>query len=307
MIDRKKTIVLIGATGLIGRQILKALIDKGYIPLVLSRNLSKVKKTFTSDVNVEHWNSNDVDALKLLINGSAAIINLAGESIASRWTATKKDAILKSRVLTTNAIVLAIQQCTIPPKVFIQSSAIGFYSCNSFLPTDENGLQGAGFLSDVVKQWEQAAVKVERKSRLIIIRTGVVISAEGGFLRKIITPIKLFIGGWFGDGSQELSWIHIKDHVKAVCFLLENDNCSGVYNLVSPNPINIKLFVRRVGLILKRPVWLPIPAFVLKLIFGKMADEVILANQNIIPERLIQSGFKFEFDNAKTALEDLLI
>ncbi len=305
MTDSKRTVVLVGATGLIGRQLVKALLDKGYRPLVLSRNMPWAKALFTPDVAVEQWDGKDVDALIKLLSGAHAVINLAGESIGARWTKKKKNAILRSRVDTTNAIVDAIKHCSVPPEVFIQASATGFYPFNSNLSFDEDGIQGDGFLSDVVLQWEQAAIKGKGESRLIIIRTGVVLSAEGGFLSKIITPIKLFIGGWFGDGRQVLSWIHINDHVNAVCFLLENDNCSGVYNLVSPNPINIKSFVKRVGKILKRPVWLPIPAFVLRLMFGKMADEVILANQNIVPKKLIQTGFKFEFDNLEYALENL--
>ncbi|RPH29659.1 MAG: TIGR01777 family protein [Bacteroidales bacterium] len=305
MID-KRNVVLIGATGLIGRQLVYALIERGFRPVVLSRNSSKAKGLFDTDVDVVSWNGNDKGYLTELLNGTKAVINLAGESIASRWTSRRRELILRSRVDTTSAIAIAIEQCSDPPDVFIQASAIGFYPFNSNLPIDERGLPGEGFLSKVVMQWEQAAVKAGAKSRLVIIRTGVVLAPDGGFLSKIATPIRLFIGGWFGDGSQILSWIHVEDHVRAICFLLENDKCRGIYNLVSTNPTSIKVFVRRVGALLNCPVWLPIPTFVLKLIFGRMAEEVILSSQNITPKRLIQAGFSFDFTSVEVALKDLL-
>ncbi len=306
MIDKSREVVVIGATGLIGRHLVNTLIENGYKPVALSRNPIKAKELFGSKVAVQLWNGVDVNSLALAINGTKAIINLAGESIATRWTSKKKESILKSRVGTTNSIVSAIQQSTTPPNVFIQASAIGYYPHNISVPIDERGLPGEGFLSQVVMQWEQAAVKVEDKSRLVIIRTGVVLSAEGGFLNKIAIAVRLFVGGWFSPGSQMLSWIHIKDHVRAICFLLEYDNCRGIYNLVSPEPKTNRFFVKRVGKVLKRPVLLPIPSFILKLIFGEMANEVILSNQNIVPYRLILAGFKFEFSNVYNALSDLL-
>ena len=306
MIDNPKSVYVIGATGLIGSYALRYLIDCGYNPVVLSRNVDKARKFFGDTVDVQYWNGSDAKELMHLINGSRALINLAGESIASRWTVAKKDAIVKSRVNTTNAIVEAIKQCSAPPKVFIQGSATGYYPFNSNLSFDEDSVQGNGFLSQVVLQWEQAAVRVENKTRLVIIRTGVVLSNQGGFLKKMILPIKLLVGGWFGNGSNVLSWIHIKDHVRAMVFLLETEGCSGVYNLTTQEPVAIKFFLKRLGSVLHRPVWLPIPTFLLRMAFGQMAKEVILSNQNIIPKRLIQAGFKFEFSSIDGALIDLL-
>ncbi len=306
MIEKSKSVYVIGATGLIGSKAVTFLVENGYRPVVLSRNIAKAKSILSDRVNALYWNGIDVDELVLLINGSRAIINLAGESIASRWTSKKKSAILRSRVDTTTAIVEAIRQCAEPPEVYIHGSAIGYYPFNSNLSFDEDGLRGDGFLSQVVSQWEQAAVRAENKTRLVIIRTGVVLSSSGGFLGKIAMSVKLFSGGWFGNGNQMLSWIHIKDHVSAIKFLLENSTCSGVFNLTSEEPITIRSFVKRLGAILNRPAWLPVPAFVLRLMFGKMADEVILSNQNIIPKRLIQNGFKFEFSCIDDALHDLL-
>lgn len=306
MSDCNKRIFIIGATGLIGRQVVTDLLENGLRPVVLSRNLSKAKKQFGDGVEIKSWNGEDVDALRFNIDRAKAIINLAGESIASRWTAKKKDSILKSRIITTNAVVLAIAKCDVPPEVYVQASAIGYYPHNQGLQFDEDGPLGSGFLSQVVMQWESAALKVENRSRLIIIRTGVVLSSEGGFLSKMALPIKLYIGGWFGSGDQYISWIHIKDHVRAISFLIKNSSSKGIYNLVSPEPVNVRTFVKRIGFIQKKPVWLPIPSFILKLVFGQMAGEVILSNQSIIPKRLMQAVFEFKFKNLDDALKDLL-
>jgi len=305
VIDKSKTVVVVGATGLIGRHLVSALLERGYEPIVLSRNPSKAYELFGVKVGVERWDGADVDSLTLLISGASAIINLAGESISTRWTRKTKESILNSRVEVTNAIVAAIKKCVIPPAVFVQGSAIGYYHHKSRIPADEGGLTGNGFLSQVVMRWEQAANNVEDKSRLVVIRTGVVLSAEGGFLSKLVFPVKFFLGGWFGRGDQMVSWIHIKDHVRAICFLLECDNCSGIYNLVSPGSETIKFLVKRLGEILKRPVWFPIPSFALTWIFGEMANEVILSDQNIVPQRLTLAGFMFEFRSVDHAMKDL--
>jgi uncharacterized protein len=306
MDNHRKKVCIVGATGLIGRQLVNTLLDSGYNPVVLSRNPSRVIGLFGGDVHVELWNDKDDSNLVNIIEGAYAVVNLAGESIATRWTSKKKKLILSSRVKTTETIVNAVMKCNNPPKVFVQASAIGYYPYNSNVKYDENGPLGDGFLSKVVMGWEQTSAKVEIISRLVIVRTGVVLSSNGGFLEKIVLPIRLFAGGWFGRGDQMISWIHIEDHVKAIRFLIENDSCNGVYNLVSPDPIQYKQLVKRIGAILNRPIWLPIPRFVLRLIFGDMAKEVILANQNIIPVKIEQAGFKFEYFDIDIVLKNLL-
>lgn len=304
MKGNSSTVFIIGATGLIGRRVVDGLLENGLRPVVLSRNPSKAKTIFVDGVDIVSWNGADVDALKSIIDGAKAIINLAGESIASRWTTKKRDSIIKSRIVSTNAVVAAIKRCDIPPEVYIQGSAIGYYPYDQNFKFDEDGPLGSGFLAKVVNDWEQAAIKVGNSSRLVIIRTGVVLSSDGGFLSKIILPIKLFMGGWFGHGDQYVSWIHVEDQIRAICFLVKNNASNGIYNLVSPEPVTIKLFAKRVGLMLKRPVWLPIPSVILKLMFGRMALEVILSNQYVVSKRLTQ-GFEFKFKNLDSALTDL--
>jgi uncharacterized protein (TIGR01777 family) len=301
-----RNIVIIGGTGLIGQQLAKQLISGGYYPIVLTRNLPKAKKLFGDGVQVAYWSGIDVPSLTEIISGSAAVVNLAGESIAARWTKSNKDRILKSRVNTTNTLVHAIKGCSQAPVVFIQASATGYYPHNFSNPMDEDRTVGNGFLSQVVVQWEKAAEKVEDKSRLIIVRTGIVLSPDGGFLAQVLPTLKTFIGGWFGNGSQMLSWIHIEDHVRAIQFLIDSSSAKGIYNLVSPEPVTYKHFVKRIGKTINRPVWMPIPAFVVRMIFGKMADEVVLSNQTVIPKRLLLSGFQFKYCRVEDALNDLL-
>ncbi|NOU19744.1 MAG: TIGR01777 family protein [Bacteroidales bacterium] len=306
MNSNQQKIVIVGATGLIGQQLVRNLIHEGLIPVVLTRNLSKAKMLFDNDVQIQYWNRADISSLTAIINNSKAVVNLVGESVAMRWTKRKKELILKSRIDTTNAIVNAINDCSEPPEVFIQASAIGYYPYNSSNKIDEDGLAGDGFLSNVVMQWEQTAAKAESKSRLIIIRTGIVLSTNGVFLKEILRPIKLFIGGWLGNGKQLLSWIHIDDHVRAIQFLIDNTINKGVYNLVSPQPISYKLFVKKIGKIINRPIWMPIPTFILVLLFGRMANEVLLSNQNIVPSKLLSAGFKFKYSDIDFTLNNLI-
>lgn len=306
MIDKSKTIVIIGATGLLGRKIVETLQVKGYKPLVATRNPAKASKIFGENVDSFSWNGSDVEVLKQNFNACEGVINLAGESIAKRWTEKSKKQILDSRVNITKAIVDAINACAEPPEVLIQASAIGYYPNDSFAVMDEQGRMGGGFLAKVVKQWEDAIINVDNRTRRVIIRTGVVLSPDGGFLKNVLPSIKSFLGGWFGNGEQMISWIHIDDHANAVCFLLDNKMCIGTYNLVSPNPVKLKTLLSSIGRILRRPVWLPIPTFILKLMFGEMAGEVLLANQTVSPKKLIDSGFVFSFEDIDSALKDLL-
>ncbi|MHC1702410.1 MAG: TIGR01777 family oxidoreductase [Tenuifilaceae bacterium] len=306
MNNDNKNIVIIGGSGLIGRHLVKLLRSNGYSPIVLSRNPLKVKTLFSSDIEIQKWDGKDTEQLSKLIDGKKGIINLAGETIATRWTKKKKELIVSSRIETTKIISTAINNCKNPPEIFIQGSAIGYYHYNSNDQVDENSGQGSGFLSNLVSHWENAAKQIESKTRLVIVRTGIVFSKDGGFLSKIIPSIKFFAGGWFGNGNQFLSWIHIDDYSKAILFLLEKNDSHGVYNLVSPNPITYKALVRKIGSKLHRPIWMPVPSFILRLGFGSMADEVLLSNQNVIPKRLVDQGFSFNYNQIDSALDDLI-
>lgn len=301
-----KKIVVIGATGLIGRSLIPFLVNSGYRVIALSRSIQKARAIFNDEIDVEYWNGLDSLALIPILNDAYAVINLAGESIAVRWTKKIKERLYNSRIDTTISIVDAINSCTNPPKVLIQASAIGYYSYNSDIQCYETSAKGGGFLSNLVSEWENAAKKVNSNCRLVLIRTGIVLSSNGGFLEKLINPTRFYLGGWFGDGLQKISWIHIDDYVNAVKFLIEEEKCTGPFNMVSPKPVTLKHFAKGVGNTLKRPVWLPIPKFVLRLFLGKMADEVIFSNQNVIPQKLLSMGYVYNHHELKEALDDLL-
>jgi len=299
-------IVVIGATGLIGRSLIPCLVDSGYNVVALSRSVQKARDIFSNEIDVKYWNGSDSLPITPIFNDAFAIINLAGESIAVRWTKRNKERIYRSRIDTTKSIVEAINKCSNPPKVLIQASAIGYYPYNSEIQHDEASVRGDGFLSNLVSEWESVAKAVNSNCRLVLIRTGIVLSSNGGFLEKLINPTKYYLGGWFGDGLQKISWIHINDYLNAVKLLIEEENCLGPFNLVSPTPVTFKQFAVGVGNALKRPVWLPIPKFVLKFFLGKMADEVIFSNQNVIPRRLLEMGFVYIHHDIKDTLKDLI-
>lgn len=298
-------IVITGATGLIGAALCKKLYPD-YEIIALSRHPEKSR--FSQNITVVQWDAHSAGPLSEYIDGALAVINLAGESIASgRWTPAKKRRILQSRLDATKAVVEAIASAKQKPEVLIQASAIGYYGFDCPGPVDENACSGSGYLAEVCKKWEQSSKPVEQfKSRLVIVRTGLVLSGDGGVLPRLVTPFKFFLGGYPGSGEQWVSWITIDDEIAAIRFLLENQELSGVFNLVSPNAVIIRQLCRTIGRVLKRPCRLPIPALVLRLAFGKMADETILADEKVIPGCLLESGFKFSYPNIADALNYIL-
>jgi len=299
-----KTIIIFGATGLIGRELVQYLYAKEYHIIVITRNYSKAYKIFGDKVTIAVLNAKDT--LGSVINGSFAVVNLVGENIATYWSESNKRKILSSRVSTSKAIADAINCCTNPPQILVQASAIGFYNFNTEIELTEESPKGEGFLSEVVEKWEESVKSIKKDVRIVFIRTGVVLSKSGGFLKKLLLPIRLFFGGWFGKGTQIISWIHINDHIHAIHFLIENSSSNGIYNLVSPEPISQKELLKRVGKKLNRPAIFSIPSFLVRLVFGKMADEVLLANQTVKPSRILNDGFTFEFSDINSGLDNLL-
>lgn len=298
-------IVITGATGLIGKALCEKL-SPDYEIIALSRHPEQTR--LGQNVTFAQWDAHSPGPLAKHIDGSFAVINLAGESIASgKWTKAKRRSILQSRLNITNALVETISMAEHKPDVLIQASAIGYYGFGTHGQVDENSGGGDGFLAEVCKKWEQSSKQAEKfGTRRIIIRTGIVLSGDDGVLPRIVKPFKFFLGGYPGSGKQSVSWITIDDEVAAIKFLLENRNLSGVFNLVSPNPVTIRQLCKTLGRILKRPCWIPVPALVLRLAFGKMADETILADQKVVPNRLLKAGFKFEHPDIDDALKYVL-
>ncbi len=300
-----KSAVVIGGTGLIVRKLTESLLHEGYDVKILSRDKSKIEKIFGNRVIPSIWNSHNSEELASIINGSDIMVNLTGHTIAVPWSKPNKAKIWNSRVSITARIATAINRCKLPPKVLVQASAIGFYKHYSTDRIDEDSPRGTGFLSNLTAEWENRAIVCSAKTRVVIIRTGIVLSNAGGFLPKVLKPFKLYLGAILGSGKQIVPWIHIDDHVSAIMFLI-NSNANGAFNLVSPNPVSFSNLTKAIAKRVQRPVLFRIPSFILKLALGSMANEVLLSSQNVEPQKLKELGFEWKFLEIENALNDLI-
>jgi hypothetical protein len=303
-----KTVIISGATGFIGTMLVHKLVEKKYAVVVLSRNPGKATALNSSQVLVVSWDGRSASGWAHYADGAYGIINLAGENIAAgRWTPARKAAILQSRLSAGKAIVEAVALAAQKPRALIQASGIGYYGNRGDDLLDETSTAGSGFLSEVALQWEKSTEPVEALGvRRAIIRTGIVLGRNGGFLSRVLLPFKLFMGGYMGTGRQWLSWIHMEDEVGAICFLLERDDACGVFNLCAPHPLTAKDFFRELGAAMRRPSWLSVPGLALHLALGEMADELILSGQRALPKRLLETGYAFHYSSARKALANLL-
>lgn len=241
-------------------------------------------------------------------SGVDAVVHLAGENIATgRWTASKKQLIEESRVNGTRQLSEQLANSSDKPSVFICASAIGFYGNRGDELLDEDNGAGEGFLSSVCKKWEAATLPVKEAGiRTVNIRAGVVLSTDGGALKKMLLPFKLGAGGVAGNGRQFMSWVSLVDIVQIIRFLIDTESVSGAVNLVAPNPVTNREFTKTLGRVLRRPIILPLPAFAAHLIFGEMADELLLGSCRVVPKKLTDAGYAFRHTDLRTALEELL-
>lgn len=297
-------VAITGATGLIGKKIVKKLVDRGDQVLVLTRSVEKTKGLFSANVDLVEWDIKSKD-LHTKLEGVDAIIHLAGENVmGKRWNDEHKNKILESRIIGTRSIVDAIYKMENRPKVLVGASAVGYYG-NREIQVDELSNVGTGFLADVVKAWENETVKVEMLNvRRVNVRIGIVLDKNEGALAKLLTPFRLFVGGPLGSGKQWFPWVHVDDVVDLFLFSLDN-NVNGVLNAVSPEIVRMNEFCKVLGKVMKRPSYFNIPEFVLKLVIGEAA-EVILTGANVSPKRTIELGYKFIYPNLKSALKEIL-
>jgi uncharacterized protein (TIGR01777 family) len=301
-------IIITGATGFIGKALSSHLVEAGYEVIALSRNSKTARKIFGEKVIVTEWDGKTAKKWVNYAEGAFAIVNLAGENIAGgRWTTSKKEKILGSRLNAGNAVVEAIRETKGKPKVAIQSSGIGYYGAHLDEIVDEKFPLGTGFLPEVAQKWENSTKEVESLGiRHIVIRTGVVLGKDGGALPRLITPFKFFVGGHPGDGEQYFSWIHLQDEIRAIRFLIEREDLNGEFNLTAPGSIKMKEFCHILGKVIRRPFWFPLPGILLRMIYGQMAEETILHGQRVIPKRLQEAGFEFLYPEAESALQEIL-
>jgi uncharacterized protein len=241
------------------------------------------------------------------VSGFDAVIHLAGEGIFGRWTAAKKAKVRESRVAGTVNLASALGQAEEKPKVFVCSSAIGYYGNRGDEPLFEDSPPGAGFLAEVCQEWEEATMPaVQADIRTAHLRTGIVLSPKGGALGAMLTPFKLGLGGRVGDGRQWMSWIDVHDMVGAIHHILKNDLLQGPVNMVAPKPVRNEEFVKTLASVLSRPAILPMPAFAVKTVFGEMGKALLLASQKVEPGKLISSGYPFRHRELRQSLEHLL-
>ena len=294
-------ILITGASGLIGKALQNSFAEKGHDLLLAGRREPRA-------VNQIQWTIESGFADPRRLEGIDAFIHLAGENISAlRWTDEKKRAIRDSRVLGTRSVVDAIGNLKQKPKVFIAGSATGYYGDRGDEVMTENDGPGDTFLSEVCKAWEAESRRAEYLGiRSVLLRTGIVLSKDGGALAEMLTPFKLGVGGVVGSGRQWMSWISLEDVVGAINFALENDELSGPINIVAPNPVTNKEFTRTLGEVIHRPTILPLPQFAVKLAFGEMGDALLLDSTRVAPERLTNSGFKFKFEKLKLAVQNAL-
>lgn len=300
-----KIISVIGGTGLIGTRLVESLLSSGYGVRLFVRSPDSAQGKFDAKVEIIEWKA-DVEYLSKYLNDNFGIINLAGAPLAgAKWTTDYKKEIIKSRTETTSLIVNAIEMTAATPKILINASAIGIYGSQGTNFLNEKSDFGNDFLAEVCKAWEHEALKAHSKTRVVILRIGIVLSNKGGALEKLLMPFKLFIGGALGDGKQYWSWIHIDDLVAIFTYALINDTMSGVYNAVAPNPVQVGDFAKILGKVMSRPSFFKVPKFVLKALLGESA-EMVLSSQYVSSHKITEKGFLFKFPILEESLEDLL-
>lgn len=298
--------IIAGGSGLIGRALAAELAGGGHDVIVLSRAPDRVSN-LPMGVRAERWDGRTSAGWGALTSGAAAVVNLAGESLSNgRWTSERRRAIRESRVLAGQAMVQAIEEAAQKPDVLIQASAVGFYGPRGNEEVTEQTTAGSDFLAQVCLMWEASTAPVETLGvRRAVIRTGIVLSRQGGALPRLLLPFRFFAGGPLGDGRQWYPWIHIADEVAAIRRLIDAPDGRGVFNLSAPSPLTNADLARAIGQSLGRPALLPTPSFVLRLALGDMST-VVLDGQRAVPRHLTELGFTFRFPAADTALRDLL-
>jgi uncharacterized protein (TIGR01777 family) len=298
-------IVVGGASGLIGKRLVARLRARGDEVVALVRS-GVGDPPWARGARLVEWDGKEDGPWAAEVDGADAVVNLAGASVSGkRWSDSYKAEILGSRVDSTRALVQAIRAAARRPPVFVSASAVGYYGGRGDEPLDESAPPGADFLASVVQAWEAAALTAEALSvRVALIRTGVVLAAEGGALPLMLPPFKAFVGGPLGSGKQWFPWIHIEDEVSLFVFALDHD-LRGPVNAAAPGSQPMSSFCKTLGRALHRPSWAKVPAAALRLAVGEFAT-VLTAGQRAVPAKATRSGFRFRFERSEAALADLL-
>jgi len=299
-------ILVTGATGFVGRRLVERFHASGHSLVALSRNPAGAQRDVPLLEKAYSWNPLEEVPPAEAFGGVGAVVHLAGEPVTGVWTEEKKQAIRDSRVQGTANLVKAIVRLETKPQSMVSASAVGYYGDRSDEELTEQSAPGTDFLADVCQQWEQEAGKVEwggvRSAR---VRVGIVLGPGGGALGAMLTPFKLGVGGPLGSGQQWWSWIHRDDLVALILFLIEHPEFSGVVNGVAPKPERQKDFAKTLGRVLRRPAFLPAPAFALRIILGGFSTE-LLSSKRVLPKTTQELGFRFQHPELEQALRQAL-
>ena len=299
-------VLVTGASGTIGQALCDALFARGDDVVGLTRDPGCARAA-NPRVDWRKWEPTLERPDPAAFEGVDGVVHLLGERIDQKWTAEAKERIMESRRQGTHNLVQTIAALEAPPKVLVSQSAVGYYGDSGDEPVDEGDGPGSSFDSEVVVAWEAAAHELDASEvRLVVVRTGQVLSTEGGMLKEMLTPFKLGVGGPLAGGDQYLAWIHIDDEVGILLWALDNEKVSGTVNASSPNPATNKEFSKALGRALNRPAVMPVPGLVLDLKFGREFGQVLRGGQRVIPKRTQELGYEFKHPELDEALRDVL-
>lgn len=299
-------VTLTGATGLVGRRLIAALDARGDVITVLSRDPERAREVLGADRDAVAWEPEAGPAPADALAGRDGVVHLAGEKVDQRWTAASKERILRSRELGTRNLVAGLSTANPRPRVLVSSSAVGYYGPRGDEPVDEQTAPGSDFLAGVCRAWEREAdAAAQLELRVVKVRTGVVLDADGGALSKMLPPFKLGVGGPVAGGAQYLPWIHVDDLVGIYLAALDGQEWRGPVNGTAPEPVTNKAFSKALGRALGRPAFAPVPAAAIKLLYGEMA-EIVTTGQRAVPRRTQALGFAYAHPDLDEALRSAL-
>jgi len=299
-------VTVTGATGLIGRRLVQELIARGDEVTVLSRNPDRAREALGNRVHAVAWDAEAGPAPAEALDGRDGVVHLAGEPIAQRWTAAAKRRIVSSREVGTRNLVAGLRAAEPRPRVLVSASGVGYYGFHADERLDESAPAGDDFLAGVCVRWEREAEAASSLGvRVVPVRTGVVLDAQGGALSKMLPPFKLGGGGPVAGGRQYLAWIHVDDLVGIYLRALDDERWAGPVNATAPEPVTNKDFSKALGRALHRPAVAPVPAFAIRLLYGQMA-EIVTEGQRVVPRRAIELGYAFRHTDVESALRAAL-
>ena len=300
-------IVVTGGTGFIGQSLCASLCQEGHRVTLLTRRRKEAQRLCGAAVTAVEWNGREAGAWESCLEGVDAVVNLAGAPIADgRWTDVRKRVLAESRVLTTRLLAEAMSRRTSKPRTLISASGIGYYGASDDRVLDEGAVRGKGFLADLCLAWEAEALRTaEFGVRVVLLRTGMVLELDGGALLKMLLPFRFFAGGPIMPGTQWVSWIHRRDHIGLIQWILTTPHVSGPVNAVAPEAVTMKRFCQVLGRVLQRPSWLPVPRFALQAALGELGT-LMTTGQRVNPAKALSGGYVFRYPTLEPALRAIM-